>query len=140
MMMACLFTPPYAVLSAFASSIAGSKFYPTCFESMKLSVLVFLLPVAFIFCPALLMQDTTVLYFLYRFAVSLAAVFVLSVGFQGFLFKSISWWERVVWVLGGILLFVPQTYFLYLGGVVTGIAILIYFLNPARRITNKAAL
>ena len=138
MMLSSFVTPPYAIGCAFASSLAEAKFYPTCLESMKLSVLVFLFPITFVFDPALLLQNTTTSFFIFRLVVSIIAIYFLCVGFQGFfLRRSISRWERIVWTLAGLFLFVPQTTYFYGGCVIGGIAVAIYFINPVKRFIQK---
>jgi TRAP transporter 4TM/12TM fusion protein len=46
-------TPPIAIAVVVATGIAGSNFWRTCFEALKISAVLFILPIAFIYNPEL---------------------------------------------------------------------------------------
>ncbi|APX97739.1 TRAP transporter permease [Natronorubrum daqingense] len=53
-------TPPIAIAVVVATGIAGSNFWRTCFEALKVSAVLFILPIAFIYNPELVIDGFTV--------------------------------------------------------------------------------
>lgn len=49
-------TPPIAIAVVVATGIAGSNFWRTCFEAIKVSAVLFILPIAFIYNPELVVD------------------------------------------------------------------------------------
>ncbi len=100
-------TPPYAPSAFVAATIAESDPFSIGFESMKLAVVAFLVPFISIFNPALLAQGTSTEIAL-AFSTALIAVYALSVGLEGYYLTFLSWPERLLWLVGGFLLFIPS--------------------------------
>jgi TRAP transporter 4TM/12TM fusion protein len=100
-------TPPYAPAAYVAAAMAGANPMRVGFQAMRLAIVAYLVPFVSIFQPALLWQGTP-------FEIALAAVtatlavFALSVGFEGYCLTFLSWPERMIWLAGGFLLFIPS--------------------------------
>ncbi len=69
---------------------------------------------------------------------AIVAVYCLSVGLEGFCFTTLNWVERIIWLVGGFLLFVPSISLLAAGFLLIGIGFIIQRLKlkKARVILN----
>lgn len=128
------YTPPYAVVALTASSMSGAPFYSTCWQSMKMAIVAYLVPITFILDPVLLLEIDSWAHFAYRLGLSLVAIYLLSAALEGYLHKRpMLWFERLILGIGSTLLFIPYQAFLIYGSGVTIIALILFFLNPATR-------
>ncbi len=107
---ACLsaITPPVALAAYAGAGIAKCSPMSTAVEACKLGFAGFIVPFAFCYSPAMMMQGS----FLEVITVFLSAfigVSVISAGFQGWLFWKLNLLERVIFVAAGMLMFIPGT-------------------------------
>ncbi len=100
-------TPPVALASFAAGSIAGAKPIPIALTAMRIGIIAFLLPFSFAVDPSLLLQSSVA-------SVSLTIIFAivaglsLSVGFAGFWTYPIPRPIQLVLIIGGILCLFPK--------------------------------
>jgi TRAP transporter 4TM/12TM fusion protein len=129
-------TPPYAPAAYVAGTIAKADPMRTGFQAMKLAVVAYLVPFISVYQPALLGEGSAT-----EIAVAavtgIIAVFCLSAGLEGFCFTTFNWLERVIWLAGGFLLFVPtvSVWVLVPGFLLIGIGLMIQRLKLKRRET-----
>lgn len=107
---ACLsaITPPVALAAYAGAGIAKCSPMSTAVEACKLGFAGFIVPFAFCYSPAMMMQGS----FIEVITVFLSAfigVSIISSGFQGWLFWRLNWFERIVFVAAGMLMFIPGT-------------------------------
>ena len=107
---ACLsaITPPVALAAYAGAGIAKCSPMATAVEACKLGFAGFIVPFAFCYSPAMMMQGS----FLEVITVFLSAFIgtaIISAGFQGWLFWRLNWLERAVFVAAGMLMFIPGT-------------------------------
>jgi TRAP-type uncharacterized transport system fused permease subunit len=76
------------------------------YQAMRLAIVAYLVPFISLYRPGLLWQGT-VPEIISATAASVIAVYALSVGFEGYFLTSLKWIERILWIAGGFLLFVP---------------------------------
>lgn len=101
-------TPPNAgaVFQAMAIARAGANVWNTGYAAMRLGIVTYLVPFIFFFSPAFLLIGSPA-----EVAVAavtgVIAVIVLAAGIEGYLFTKARWWQRILFLCGGILLFVP---------------------------------
>src|SRR5690606_29522003 len=90
-------TPPIAIASMVAANIAGARFMPTAFLSVRLGLPGFLLPFLFIAHPEILGLGgaSLAIQLLYAIIAGIAVV-SLNVAMEGFLISRLSWWERAL--------------------------------------------
>ncbi len=100
-------TPPYAPAAYVAAAMAGANPMRVGYQAMRLAIVAYLVPFVSIFQPALLLQGTAVEIVIAAVTATLA-VYALSVGFEGFCLVSLHWTERLIWLAGGFLLFIPS--------------------------------
>lgn len=101
-------TPPVCVAAYAGASIAKANPMRTGFTSMKLGIVAFIVPIMFIYQPALLWQDDLAS----SAQATVTAVFGvlgLSGGLQGWFLRRCNHAERALLLAGGLALFYPGT-------------------------------
>lgn len=117
-------TPPYAPVPFLAASIAEGKPFPTAFQAMRLGIVAFLVPFITVFNPALLLggpvEEVAI-----AVVTAIVAVYALAVGLEGYCLVALSWLERILWLAGGLLLFIPSVNLILPGGVLLAVGVLL---------------
>jgi TRAP-type uncharacterized transport system fused permease subunit len=129
-------TPPFAPAAYLAATIAGADPMKVGYQAMRLAIVAYLVPFISIYQPALLWIGTPT-EIIAAAASGLIAIYALSVGFEGYFVAPIRWWERLIWLAGGFLLFVPKMSY-----IPTGLALVLvgFALNwPKRRRKGRTA-
>jgi TRAP transporter 4TM/12TM fusion protein len=131
-------TPPVALVSYAAAGIAGSKPFETAVESWKLAKGLYLIPLMFIYEPAILFQGP-----LYRTIENVVTgtlgLLILAVFFEGYLMRRLKWIERILYALLGVALMHPDRVSNYLG--FTGFVLLtVYIAFSSRKIASPSPL
>ena len=105
---ACLsaITPPVALAAYAGAGIAKCSPMTTAVEACKLGFAGFIVPFAFCYSPAMMMQGT-VPEILSVFLTAFIGTAVISGGFQGWLFWRLNILERIILIASGLLLFIP---------------------------------
>ena len=105
---ACLsaITPPVALAAYAGAGIAKCSPMTTAVEACKLGFAGFIVPFAFCYSPAMMMQGT-VPEILSVFLSAFIGTAVISGGFQGWLFWRLNIIERMILIASGLLLFIP---------------------------------
>lgn len=52
-------TPPMAVGAALAAKVAGSRFWPTAFEAVKVASAAFIIPFLMVYCPGIILEPSS---------------------------------------------------------------------------------
>ena len=73
---------------------------------IRLAIGAFVLPFMFIFNPGLLMNGSVV-EILFATATAALALFAFAAGFEGWISKTTTWWERSLLMVGGSLMVFP---------------------------------
>jgi TRAP transporter 4TM/12TM fusion protein len=100
-------TPPVALAAYAGSGIAKSDPMKTGFTATKLAIGAFLVPYIFVYNPAMLMIDTTVWSLAHNLITASAGMFGAGVAMIGFCLAPMTWWERVMFFFGGLMLIDP---------------------------------
>ena len=100
-------TPPVALAAYAGAAIAGANPMKTAFTSTKLAIGAFIVPYVFALNPAMLFIDTNVLDVVIICITSLVGMFAVSAALEGYLLHRMTWYERVISAIGGLLLIYP---------------------------------
>ena len=122
---ACLsaITPPVALAAYAGAGIAKTNPMTTAVEACKLGFAGFMVPFAFCYNPAMMMQGSVGE--IISVAISaIIGVAIMSAGFQGWLLWRLNWLERIVFIAGGLLMFIPGT-LTDIAGLVIAVALLL---------------
>jgi len=101
-------TPPVALAAYAGSAIAKSDPFKTGVTATRLAITAFIVPYIFAFNPAMLLIDTNALEVVQIAITSFIGIFGVAAGMEGFMFTNLKPWERVVVIIGGLLLIRPE--------------------------------
>jgi TRAP transporter 4TM/12TM fusion protein len=130
-------TPPVCVTAFAAATLSGSEMMVTGLEAFKLAISGFVVPFVFVYQPALLWQGTAA-ETLQAFALTSAAIFVLSIALVGCFRGHINLPGRAVLLASGLLLVYPSLQF-QLAGLGIAAAGLLWAYLQGRPVAVKAA-
>ncbi len=109
-----LITPPVALTAFAAAPLAGASPMATAVQASRLGAASFLLPVLFIYSPALLLEGAWWEVILYS-STALIGLSALAIAFTGYLFTTVPLWVRGVLLASTILLIVPDFLYMSIG-------------------------
>ena len=100
-------TPPVALAAYAGAAIAQANPMKTAFTATKLAIGAFIVPYVFALNPAMLFIDTTIGEVILICITSLVGIFAVSAALEGFFLHKMTWYERAVSAIGGLLLIYP---------------------------------
>ena len=101
-------TPPVALAAYAGSAIAKSNPMKTGVNATKLAIAAFIVPYMFAFSPALLFDGAPgVLTVLQIALTAIVGIFGVSSALEGYIFKGMPWWQRILAAVGGLALIYP---------------------------------
>ena len=125
-------TPPVALAAYAGAAIAQANPMKTALTSTKLAVGAFIVPYVFALNPAMLFVDTTAGEVILICLTSLIGIFGVSAGLQGYVLKRMPWWERVLGIVGGLLLIYPGIVTDVVGLVLVGGVVVLQYIDKKR--------
>ncbi|WP_163099022.1 TRAP transporter permease [Peribacillus alkalitolerans] len=102
-------TPPVALAAFAAAAVSGGEPLRTGIESSKLAIAAFIIPYIFVLSPELLMIDTTWYYLIWVVTTAFCGMILIGAGVVGYWLRGLSWYERLIGIVGGIMLIYPET-------------------------------
>ena len=132
---ACLsaITPPVALAAYAGAGLAKTSPMTTAVEACKLGFAGFMVPFAFCYNPAMMLQGN-IIEVLEIVFFAIVGVAVMSAGFQGWLLWRLNILERWIFIVGGLLMFVPELISSLIG---LAIVILLIVINMRKWKTAK---
>ncbi|MBR6633111.1 MAG: TRAP transporter permease [Clostridia bacterium] len=101
-------TPPVALAAYAGAAIAQANPMKTAFTATKLAIGAFIVPYVFALNPAMLFINTDgVLEVILICITSLIGIFAVSASLEGYLFKHMPWYQRILSLAGGLCLIYP---------------------------------
>jgi TRAP transporter 4TM/12TM fusion protein len=104
--MSAFITPPVCVAAYVASAIAQCSPVKAGLHAVRFGAGFFLVPFAFIYNPALLLNGPVIQTVVATVALLIACL-AIAIAFEGYLFKRVSWWQRVLFIAAGIAMLHP---------------------------------
>lgn len=103
-------TPPVALAAYAGSAIAHSNPLKTGITATKLAITAFIVPYIFAYSPKMLLVigDPTVLQVAQIIVTSLIGIFSISAGMEGFMKRPAPIWQRILLLVGGLMLISPN--------------------------------
>jgi TRAP transporter 4TM/12TM fusion protein len=116
-------TPPDAITAFAAANLAGSEMMSTGIEAFKLGIAGFLVPFAFVFQPALLLQGTLP-EIMKGTGLTALGVVCLAAALIGYIWRPLHWIQRILFTSAAVLLVFPTIGFELIGiGLAVGLFI-----------------
>jgi TRAP transporter 4TM/12TM fusion protein len=100
-------TPPVALAAFAGAAIAKANPMKTGINATKLGIAAFLVPYIFVYSPSLLLIDYTLGGLLWMSLTAIIGMTGLAAAVEGWYFTGMSWWERIMSGLAGLLLIDP---------------------------------
>ncbi|MCL5962123.1 MAG: TRAP transporter fused permease subunit [Chloroflexi bacterium] len=104
---ASFITPPLAVPVYVACGLSGSRLWPTGWEAMKFGICAYVVPFAFAFNQALMLQGSPQMIAIATITATMGAV-VVAAGLRGYLLWPMNIMQRLVAMVAGLLLIAPD--------------------------------
>lgn len=101
-------TPPVCLAVYVACGISGSDFWETGWEAVRLGIAVFIIPFAFVYNRALLLEGTPLEIIAAVITAAMGGVLVASAN-RGYFTLPLNWWQRIVVLFGGFFLIGPTS-------------------------------
>lgn len=105
--MSMFFTPPQCPAVWVAAGIARAKNLLSAIHAMRLGIVAYLIPFVILFKPSLVLIGTPMEVALAVITSLLGALFIAA-GVEGYLLKEAPLWQRILFLAGGLCLFVPD--------------------------------
>jgi TRAP-type uncharacterized transport system fused permease subunit len=124
-------TPPVAVGSFLAASIAGSNPMKTAWQSFRLGIVIYFIPFFFVFEPSLILQKGTFSEFLFHFLTAILGIFFLASGLAGYIWGCgiLPNLARASFFVSGIIMAYPSVIFSFFGSCLGATVYLVSFLR-----------
>lgn len=105
-------TPPVALAAYAGSAIAKSNPLKTGVTATRLAITAFIVPYIFAYSPEMLIGiDTGIATPWYSIILlvitAVCGIYIISAGMEGYMYKSMPLWERVMALAGGLLMIIP---------------------------------
>ena len=132
-------TPPVALAAYAGSAIAKSNPMKTGINATKLAIAAFVVPYIFAYSPAMLFENITGPLQVVQISVSaLFGLFGIATALNGYLFKQVPVWLRVVFVAGGLCMMIPGTLTDLIGLVVIALCVVFQYISSRNSRNNHA--
>lgn len=113
-------TPPLCATVFISSTMAGSNWFPTSLYAVRLSLVAFLIPFAFVFHPEILLIGATELIIAFGLT-GIIGVIVIGAALAGYLTYPLSVWQRTAFLAAAFLLIAPGLVLPVVGLIALGI-------------------
>lgn len=100
-------TPPVALAAYAGAAIAQANPMKTAVTATKLAIGAFIVPYVFALNPAMLFIDTTAWEVVQICITSMVGIFAVSASLEGYLLRPMVWYQRIISLVGGLLLIYP---------------------------------
>jgi len=101
-------TPPVALAAFAGSAIAKSNPLKTGVQASKLAIAAFIIPYMFVLNPAILLIDTTPIQIVQMIITAVIGMVGISSSMENYLFAPMNKFERVVFLVGGLMMIHPN--------------------------------
>jgi TRAP transporter 4TM/12TM fusion protein len=109
-------TPPTALAVYAATSISGGDFLKTCLQSMRVGIMLYVLPFFFVLNPSIILQTDNISEIVFVIITAVAGLILLTGAFEGYLYgigkipgkRMVSAIIRLAIGIAGFLLMIPE--------------------------------
>jgi TRAP transporter 4TM/12TM fusion protein len=117
-------TPPVALAAYVGAGIAGASPTKTGFIACRLGLVAFLLPYMFVYGPSILMKGN-LLDIIWAAISAIIGVGAMGAGLQGYFFKPLAIWKRILLLIAAVLLVKPGLKTDLIGYILVGLVVFI---------------
>ena len=132
-------TPPVALAAYAGAAIAQANPMKTALNATKLAIGAFIVPYVFALSPSMLLIDTTAVDVILICITSLIGIFAVSASLEGYMLHNMSWYQRIISIVGGLLLIFPGLATDLIGVGLVGVVIAIQLITKKKEIPAATA-
>ena len=129
-------TPPVCLASFTAAGIAGASAWKTGWKAFSFAITAFIVPFAFVYRPAILLEGTMV-EIIIAYCIVIAATYLLACGIAGYLFRPLKMWERIACYVMAFIFILPSSMSDIIG-IAGCVLIMAYCFMTGKKNANKA--
>lgn len=129
-------TPPVCLASFTAAGIAGASAWKTGWKAFSFAITAFIVPFAFVYRPAILLEGTVV-EIVIAYCIVIAATYLLACGIAGYLFRPLKMWERIACYVVAFIFILPSSMSDIIG-IAGCVLIMAYCFMTGKKNANKA--
>ena len=120
-------TPPVALAAMAGAALAKADPMKTGLQASKLAIAAFLVPFMFVYSPAMLMINATLLEVIQIVITAIIGMIAVGAAVEGWYWTRMAWWERMIAFSAGLLLIHPGAVTDILGLALMGILTVIQY-------------
>lgn len=138
--MLAVITPPIAIAAFVAAGIAGAPPMKTAWTSMRLGVVIYFIPMFFVFQPALVMQGTPGDIIFYTL-MCMIGITIMCGGLEGYFYKVgiiKNWIARMTFIVAGFMIAFPSSATSIIGAVVFIGVYLVLMSNKKSKLVSES--
>ena len=128
-------TPPVALAAYAGAAIAQANPMKTAFTATKLAIGAFIVPYVFALNPAMLFIETSFVEVVLICITSFAGIYAVSAALQGYFLHDMKWFERILSVVGGLLLIYPGVQTDVIGLSLVAVVILLQLITKKKKVS-----
>ena len=126
-------TPPVALAAYAAATLAKDHPVKVAIWACKLGFSAFVVPFLLIYRSSILLGhgNTSLTIAMYDSVIAFLATYAIAIAFSGYLRRELKLFERILLIVGGIILYIPGTFYDLAGLLITGLTILAHILTTS---------
>lgn len=97
-------TPPVALAAVAASGVAKSEPMRTGLQASRLAIAAFIIPFVFVYSPEILLINVTFFHLVFILVTALLGIVAVAAGLTGYFKTNMNLIERIVFIIGGIMM------------------------------------
>lgn len=126
-------TPPVALAAYAGSAISGGNPFRTGVIATRLAISAFIIPYMFVLNPSMLLIDASILQIAQFIGTSMAGMFAIAIGLEGFMIRKLPIWQRIVAVGAGLMMIDPGVVTDLIGIVLIGMIIALQYMGREKK-------
>lgn len=120
-------TPPVALAAYAGAAISGGNPLRTGVIATKLAITAFIIPYMFVLNPSMLLIDASFGQIITFTITSLIGMFAIAGGLEGFMKKKLPIWQRILAVIGGLMMIDPKLITDLIGIIIIAIVVVLQY-------------
>lgn len=133
-------TPPVALAAYAGAAIAQANPMKTALTATKLAIAAFIVPYVFALNPAMLFVDTTAVEVITICITSFLGIFAVAAALEGYLFRLMPWYLRILSAAGGLMLIYPGIVTDTIGIAFVGLTVLTQYMASKKAVSRPTQL
>ncbi|WP_102346031.1 TRAP transporter permease [Bacillus sp. Marseille-P3661] len=121
--MASFITPPLCLAVFVACGISGGKIWETGWEAVRLGIAIFVIPFAFVYNEALLLQGS-LLNIILSTVTAFVGVTLIAGALRRFLFRNLAFYQSILLFIAGLILIAPGWLTALIGLTIAAVALI----------------